>query len=260
MSSSQSQLPAANNAADIIPGTWAAIMERRRITKPSRLMFPYIPVERIPEMLRRWYPFGCEGLPPGCVVVEGLELPVFRRRQFEKVIQSRKVIAAKMQADTEVPYRFNFDNGTIDLPPDVQVEDRHRPVKRKRSLSSAPAVHSSARQVVPWRWSPHHTDCKFPSQENVEYMDYMQLRDQLEGRPSMGTSSFGMRLPTRPRERSAAHFERCPRTLCLPLRPSSSRERTQHVREACTGSTGEAQAPQQQQRPPKPPVPLYPWV
>jgi len=257
MSSSQLQSPAANDTAEIIPGTWAAIMERRRITKPSRLMFPYIPIERIPEMLRRWSPFGCEGLPPGYVVVEGGELPVFRRRQFEKLIRSRKAIAAKMQTDTELPYRFNFENGKIDLPPDVLVDDRCRPLKRKRSISSAPAVNSSARQVVPRRWSPHHTDCKFPSQENLEYMDYVQLRDQLEGRPSMGTSSFGMRLPTRQRERSAAHFETCPRTLCLPLRPGSSRERTQHVNQGRTVSVDGTQAPQQ--RPPKPPVPLYPW-
>ena len=55
MSSTQSQSPVVNNEVEITPGTWEAIMEERRIANPSRLMFPYIPVKKIPYPLRRWY-------------------------------------------------------------------------------------------------------------------------------------------------------------------------------------------------------------
>jgi hypothetical protein len=155
MSSYQSQLPAANNAPETIPGTWEAIMERRRITKPSRLMHPYIPVESIPRKIRPWYPVDGEGVPPG--FVEGHGSPFFDLPLFKETVGKRMATADKLRIDTGLPYRFNLENGKIELPADGQVADSRRPLKRKRDLLS----YSSAREQTPGRWHEHHTDRLF---------------------------------------------------------------------------------------------------
>jgi hypothetical protein len=221
-------------------------MEQRRITKPSRLISPYIPVMNITEKLRRWYPFGSEGIPPG--FAEGGDgPPFFHLSLFQELIRIRKTIAERIASSSGLPYRFNFENGQIDLPPQPQVADR-RPLKRKRSHSrfSSPAVFSSARQVQPLRSFPYETHSMWPSEENIEYMKYMDLMKRLERRRSSGTSGASMRLPPSPYEQSATHNERRSRALCS---PRHSEERSD--------STSRTQAPQP--RPAKPPVPLYPW-
>jgi len=256
-SQTQAQLPVANNAPEIIPGTWEAIMEQRRITKPSRLISPYIPVTNITEKLRQWYPFGSEGIPPG--FAEGGDgPPFFHLPLFQELIRIRKVIAGRMASSSGLPYRFNFENGQIDLPPRLQGADS-RPLKRKRSHSrfSSPAAFSSARQVQPLHSFPYETHCMWPSEENLEYMKYMNLMKRLDRRRSSGTSSSDVRLPSASHERSAAEPERRSRAPCSPPGPGSSRERTPRHSEERSDSTSRTQAPQP--RPPKPPVPLYPW-
>jgi hypothetical protein len=252
MSSYQSQLPAANNAPETIPGTWEAIMERRRITKPSRLMHPYIPVESIPRKIRPWYPVDGEGVPPG--FVEGHGSPFFDLPLFKETVGKRMATADKLRIDTGLPYRFNLENGKIELPAGVQVADSRRPLKRKRDLISSPASPATWQQLTPRPWAPDNTNCMFPSKENMEYMEYMSLQ---QGGLSMQTPSFGVRLPSSSSDQLAAQIERRSRALCSPPGPGSSRGRTPHVSRARSDSMGGAQDPQP--RPPKPPVPLYPW-
>lgn len=254
MASSQSQLPAANNAAEIIPGTWAAIMEDRRTTDPNRLICPYIPIEQIPKPFRRWYRLGPERVPPG--FVEGNGVPFFHRPHFEELVQRRRNIAQRIAADTRLPYRFNFENGRIELPPHVEVTDS-RSSKRKRDLSPSPASSPPTRQVSRRRWAESDTDCLFPSAENMEFMKFRGYVDRQDGGSPAGTLSFGMRLPDFSYERRAEQSERQPRAPCQPPGPGSSRTRSQRGSKGRNDSVGNEQAPQP--RSPRPPVPLYPW-
>ncbi|GAB7327066.1 hypothetical protein MBLNU13_g10993t1 [Cladosporium sp. NU13] len=254
MSSSQSQLPAAKNAAEIAPGTWAAIMEERRTTNPDRLICPYIPIEDIPRPLHRWHRFCLERVPPG--FVEGNGIPFFHRPQFEELVRRRRNIAERMKASTGLPYRFNFENGRIELPPDVQVVDS-RLTKRKRDLSPSPASFSSARQVTPRGWAARDSDCLFPSPENMEFMECMRQVDRRDGRSSTGESTFGVRLPPFSHEqRSEQSDERRSQAPCQPPGPGSSRTRSQRGSKGRSDSVGNEQPPQP--RSPKPPDPLYP--
>jgi len=254
MASSQSQLPAANNAAEIIPDTWAAIMEDRRTTDPNRLICPYIPIEQIPKPLRRWYRLDPERVPPG--FVEGNGIPFFHRPHFEELVQRRRNIAQRMAADTGLPYRFNFENGRIELPPGVQVVGS-RTSKRKRDLSPSPAPSSSVQQVSRRRWATSDADCLFPSAENMEFMEFRENANRRNGGSSAGTSSFGLQLPPSSYERRPEQSERQSRAPCQPPGPGSSRTRSQRGSKGRNDSVSNEQAPQP--RSPKPPVPLYPW-
>jgi len=170
-------------------------------------------------------------------------------------------MAEKMQTDTGRPYRFNIENGTIDLRPDAcaQVADR-QPLKRKRSLSPSPASPSSSRQVSPRSSrSLRNTDCKFPSAENIEYMEYMETRNRLEGGAPNSQSGFGVRLPTLSYERSTAPPERRSRAPCQPPGPGSSHMRSQQHDGSRVRSDSVGNAPASPSGPPKPPVPVYPW-
>jgi hypothetical protein len=252
MSSSQPQSSVANNTPEIIPGTWEAIMERRRITKPSRLMYPYIPVENIPKKIRSWYPFDGEGVPPG--FVEGHGPPFFDLPLFKEMVGKRIATAEKLRVDKGLPYSFNLENGQIELPADVQVADSSWPLKRKRDLMSSPTAPATWQQLTPRPWAPDDTSCMFPLRENTGYMKYMSL--QRKG-SDMESPGFGVRLPSSSSDQLASQPERCSRALCTPPGPGSSRERTPHVSRARSDSTSGAQDPQP--RPLKPPVPLYPW-
>lgn len=254
MSSSQSQLPAANSAAEIIPGTWAAIMEDRRTTDPNRLICPYIPIEDIPKPLHRWYRLGPERLPPG--FVEGNGIPFFHRPHFEDLVRRRKNMAERMAANTELPYRFGFENGRIELPPDVQVVDS-RASKRKRDISPSPASSPPTRQVSRRAWATSDADCLFPSPENMGFMEFRGYVDRRDGGSPAGTSSFGVQLPPSPYEQRPEQSERQSRAPCQLLGPGSSRTRSQRGSKGRNDSVGSEQAPQP--RPPKPSVPLHPW-
>ena len=255
MSSSQSQLPTTNNTAEIIPGTWAAIMEERRTTNPNRLICPYILIVDIPRPLHRRHRFCLERVPPG--FVEGNVIPFFHRPQFEELVRRRRGIAEKIKASTGLPYRFNFENGKIELPPDVQVVD-NRSSKRKRDLLPSSAPSASARQLSPRGWAARDTDCYSPSPENMEFMEFMRQVDRENGRYSTGTSSFGVRAPTFSQERRPEQSDgRRSRAPCQPPGPGSSRTRSQRGTKGRNDFLGNEQAPQT--RSPKPPVPLYPW-
>lgn len=256
MSSSQLQPAGVDSEAEITPGTWAAIMEERRNIEPSRLMFPCITVDRIPKKIRRWYPFGLEGVPPGFMArPDGT--PFFHRPRLEELICRRHTIAERQAFETGLPFRFNLDNGKIDLPSDVQVPDSRQSLKRKRVLSPSPASPTSARQVIARRMFPHDTNCMFPSQENLEYMGYMKYMSRREGGSSMGMLDYNVQPPSPSNEPSAAQPERRSRALCSPPGPGSSRDRTPNRSKVRSDSTSSAQDPQP--RLPKPPVPLYPW-
>jgi hypothetical protein len=253
MSSSQPQLPAANNTPEIIPGTWEAIMERRRITKPSRLMHPYIPVESIPKKIRPWYPFDGEGVPPK--FAEGHGPPFFDLPLFKETVGKRMATAEKLRVDTGLPYSFNLKNGKIELPAEVRLADSRRTLRRKRDFLSEPAYDPSVLEVAPRPWSPNDTNCMFPSPKNLEHMKYMSLQ---RAGSDMESPGFGVRLPSHVHEPSVAQSERRSRALCSPPEPGSSKQRTPHVSKGRSDSMNGAQDPQP--RPPKPPVPLYPWT
>jgi hypothetical protein len=264
MSSFRFQSPVANNATELTSGTWADIMEKRRATKTDCLMFPYIPVQEIPEMARQWYPFEQESAPPGFEFVESHNSLCFNQQLYADLLRERQDVAHRKGMKAGLPYRFNMRNGTIDLPMGAQVVPPagSEALKRKRSPSPSPtfslplrqkarpssphATSPPLRQEATPQWSPRSTDCKFPTPALQERMQNMNAR---AGHSSVGTPGFGVQLPSDSRGTCAAEVQRQPRALYQPPGPGSSQVRTQR------GSRGRSDSTVS-----RPPVPLYPWT
>jgi hypothetical protein len=112
MSSTQQQRPIGHVSPGNAPVTWQKVMEMRRDKGDST----YFPIERLPQSIRQWYPFGRELQPPGVVASRGEH--TFRMHAYEDLIRERIDFAWSWACTAMMPWRFNMTTGTIDLNPE----------------------------------------------------------------------------------------------------------------------------------------------